>query len=52
MSPVSDPISWLRLVVFSDGFSSGDFSNWTGVTRLTIDSGSTGGWPHRARVRR
>ena len=53
MSPTSDPIVVAATppVVFSDGFSSGDFSNWTGVTRLTIDS-SRVGWPHRARGRR
>jgi hypothetical protein len=36
--------------VFSDDFASGDFSNWTGVTRLTIDTGSGGLAPPSARL--
>jgi hypothetical protein len=45
--PVSDPITTQSgppppTAIFADDFSSGDFSNWTGVTRLTIDAGSGG----------
>ena len=44
-STPSDPITVASGgAIFSDDFSSGNFSNWTGVTRLTIDStqGSAG----------
>ena len=41
MSPDSDPIV-VASAIFSDDFSSNDFSKWSGVTRLTIDN-STGG---------
>ena len=41
MSPTSAPIT-VSSAIFSDNFSSGDFSNWTGVTRLTIDNGNGG----------
>ncbi len=38
MSPASDPITVSSSTAnFSDDFSSGSFSSWTGVTRLTID---------------
>jgi chitodextrinase len=36
MSGTSAPIAVLS-AFFADGFSSGDFSSWTSVTRLTID---------------
>ena len=51
MSPTSDPIVVAATppVVFSDDFSSGDFSNWTGVTRLTIDNSTGGVAPPSAR---
>ena len=40
MSPSSDPISVSALTsVFTDDFSSAGFTNWTGVTGLTIDPG-------------
>ena len=43
MSPTSDPITVAAAsAIFSDDFASGDFTNWTGVTRLTIDN-RTGG---------
>jgi chitodextrinase len=51
MSPASDPITVATAsAVFSDDFASGDFSNWTGVTRLTIDTGSGGVAPPSARL--
>ena len=38
-SPSSDPITVAAAsgAIFSDDFSSGDFANWTSVTRVTID---------------
>ena len=51
MSPASDPIVVAATsAIFSDTFSSSDFSNWTGVTRLTIDSGTGGAAPPSARA--
>jgi hypothetical protein len=48
MSPTSDPIT-VASAVFADDFSSGDFSKWTAVTRLTIDNGTGGVAPPSAR---
>ena len=39
--PASDPIT-VSAAIFSDDFSTGDFSKWSGVTRMTIDN-ATGG---------
>ena len=39
--PASDPIT-VSAAIFSDDFSTGDFSKWSGVTRMTIDP-TTGG---------
>ena len=41
MSLVSDPITVFSppTFIFADDFSTGNFANWTGVTRLTIDPG-------------
>ncbi len=50
MSPASDPITVSSAsTIFSDDFATGDFSNWTGVTRLTIDNGTGGVAPPSAR---
>jgi hypothetical protein len=38
MSSASDPILVSSEAVFADDFSTGDLSNWTSVTRLTIDA--------------
>jgi chitodextrinase len=37
MSAASDPIT-VASTIFADDFTSGDFSKWSGVTRLTIDN--------------
>ena len=42
MSPVSDPVT-VATVIFSDDYTSGDLSNWSSVTGLTVDS--TQGFP-------
>ena len=39
VSPASDPITVESAATFVDDFSTGDLSNWTSVTRLTIDAG-------------
>jgi chitodextrinase len=39
LSPASDPITVESAATFAEDFASGDFSNWTAVTRLTIDTG-------------
>jgi hypothetical protein len=41
LSPVSDPISVMPGAppIFSDDFTTGNFSSWTSATRLTIDTG-------------
>jgi chitodextrinase len=50
-SPASDQITVATpSVIFSDSFASGNFSNWTSVTRLTIDNGSGGVAPPSARA--
>jgi arylsulfatase A-like enzyme len=51
-SPPSDPItvSSTMSTIFSDDFSSGGFSTWTGVTRLTIDTTRGGTAPPSARA--
>ncbi len=41
----SDPIV---VTIFADDFSSGDFSNWTGVARLSIDQNAGGAAPPSA----
>ena len=51
MSPTSDPITVASAsAIFSDDFSSNDFSNWTGFTRLTIDAGTFGVAPPSAKA--
>jgi hypothetical protein len=52
MGPVSDPIQVAPDAgpIFSDDFSSGDFSNWTSVTRLSISSGVGSPAPPSARA--
>ena len=51
MSPTSDPIGVAAAsAIFSDGFASGDLSNWTGSTRLTIDNSNGGVAPPSARA--
>jgi hypothetical protein len=49
-SPTSDPITVQSGTgpIFSDSFVTGDFSNWSGVTRLTIDTGTGSGAPPSA----
>jgi hypothetical protein len=47
-SPLSDPITTAPGTIFTDDFSSGDFSNWTTVTRLTIDNSMGGAAPPSA----
>ena len=42
MSPASDTVT-VATVIFSDDYTSGDLSNWTSVTGLTVDS--TQGFP-------
>lgn len=49
LSPASDPIT-TEGVIFSDDFGSGNFSNWTSVTRMTIDNSTGGAAPPSARA--
>ncbi len=53
-SPPSDPITVQDAPpptsIFADDFSSGSFSNWTGVTRLAIDATQGGVAPPSARA--
>jgi chitodextrinase len=37
-SPASDPILVSSEAIFADDFSTGDLSNWTGVTRIAVDA--------------
>jgi chitodextrinase len=48
MSPPSDPITVLSQALFTDDFSSGDFSKWASVTRLSIDTSAGGAAPPSA----
>ena len=49
--PASDPITVASAsAAFSDDFSSGTFSSWSGVTRLTIDQGTGGAAPPSAKA--
>ena len=54
LSPPSDPITVIATppVIVADDFSTGNFANWTGVTRLTIDAtqGSNAAPSARAQV--
>ena len=47
VGPTSDPIT-VTSAIFADDFSSGNFSKWTAVTRMTIDNGSGGVAPPSA----
>jgi chitodextrinase len=47
-SAASAPITVLANAIFVDDFSGGDFSNWTGVTRLSIDNAKGGVAPPSA----
>ncbi len=47
VGPTSDLIT-VTSAIFADDFSSGDFSNWTTATRMTIDAGSGGVAPPSA----
>jgi hypothetical protein len=46
-SPLSDPISTAS-TIFADDFATGDLSNWTSVTNLSIDGAAGAGAPPSA----